>query len=86
MSGWAFVNEFVNDYPRRGIWNGVVALTNRPLTREQATWPKDGRLDITLGIDLLQGGQQDLDDKLAAGVTKLDQVTHVTYLGAVSPR
>lgn len=82
ISGWAFVNQCLDDYPRKGVWNGVVALTNRPLTREQSNWPDDDRLDIVSGIDLLEGSQQDVEDKLATSVPKLDQITHVIYVGA----
>lgn len=81
ISGWAFVNQCLEDYPRKGIWNGVVALTNRPLSREQSSWPDDDRLNIVSGIDLLEGSQQDVEGKIAASVPKLNQITHVIYMG-----
>lgn len=83
ISGWAFVNQCLEDYPHKGVWNGVVALTNRPLSREQSSWPDDGRLDIVSGIDLLEGSQQDVEGKLVANVPKLDQITHVVYMGTL---
>jgi nucleoside-diphosphate-sugar epimerase len=81
ISGWAFVNQCLEDYPRKGVWDGVVALTNRPLSREQSNWPDDDRLNIVSGIDLLEGSQQDVEGKLAASVPRLDQITHVMYMG-----
>ncbi|PGH26440.1 hypothetical protein AJ80_01938 [Polytolypa hystricis UAMH7299] len=81
VSGWAFVNEILNDYPKKGVWNKVYALTNRPLTQEDSEWPKDERLSIVSGIDLLQGSQDDLEavmkEKIGGGISK---ITHVYYL------
>jgi hypothetical protein len=81
VSGWSFVNEILNDYPKKGIWTGVHALTNRPLDLEKTLWPKDDRLVVTSGLNLLEGSQDDLESKLGA-IKGLDKVTHVIYLGA----
>lgn len=80
VTGWAFVNELLNDYPKKGIWDGVYALTNRPLTPRTAMWPDDARLHLVSGIDLLEGSQQDLEAKLESQVKCVEQVTHVYYL------
>lgn len=80
VTGWAFVNEILNDYPRKGIWKSVLALTNRPLDTTQAMWPKDDRVAITSGLNLLEGSQQDVEAKLAR-VAGIEEVTHVFYLG-----
>jgi hypothetical protein len=80
VTGWAFVNEILNDYPEKGIWSGVHALTNRPLSAEKAFWPKDDRLVITSGIDLLEGTQENLESKLGS-TPGIEKVTHVFYLG-----
>ncbi|VUC28756.1 unnamed protein product [Clonostachys rosea] len=79
VTGWAFVNEILNDYPQNGIWTGVHALTNRPLSAEKAFWPKDDRLVITSGIDLLEGTQENLNSKLGS-IPGIEKVTHVFYL------
>lgn len=82
VTGWAFVNEILNDYPKKGVWAGVVALTNRPLSREQSQWPNDDRLSIVSGVDLLQGSQADLENTLKAKVLNISKITHVIYLGS----
>jgi len=81
VTGWAFVNEILNDYPKKGVWKNVYALTNRPLSREDSEWPSDPRLNIVSGIDLLEGGQSDLERELENGIEGLGEVTHVYYLG-----
>ena len=80
VSGWAFVNEILNDYPQKSVWSGVHALTNRPLDPQAALWPKDERLAVTSGINLLEGSQQDVERKLAT-IPGIENVTHVVYLG-----
>lgn len=80
VTGWSFVNEILNDYPKTGIWGKVHALTNRPLAPEDTLWPKDERLNIVSGIDLLQGSQQDLTKELST-IEGVQNVTHVYYLG-----
>lgn len=81
VSGWAFVNEILKDYPKKGIWDRVYALTNRPLTPKTAMWPEDPRLHLVSGIDLLEGSQEDLEAKLKSKVKGVEEVTHVYYLG-----
>lgn len=85
MSGWAMVNEILNDYPEKGIWGGVVALTNRPLSLEQSQWPRDSRLSIVSGVDILAGSQQDLENTLKARVPEIGLITHMIYLGMLIP-
>lgn len=80
VSGWAMVNEILNDYPEQGIWGGVVALTNRPLSLEQSQWPRDSRLSIVSGVDILAGSQQDLENTLKARVPEIGSITHMIYL------
>jgi hypothetical protein len=81
VSGWSFVNEMLNDYPDKGLWAKVHALTNRPLTQEASAWPADPRLNIVSGIDLLAGTQEELEDTIRSKVTGIEKVTHVYYLG-----
>jgi hypothetical protein len=81
VTGWSFVNEILGDYPKKGIWDKVHALTNRPLTQQDAMWPKDDRLNIVSGIDLLKDSQEDLEKELKTKVKGIEKVTHVYYLG-----
>jgi hypothetical protein len=80
VSGWSFVNEILNDYPKKGIWSGVLALTNRPLTVEESFWPNDDRLSITSGINLLDDDQETIEKKLRE-IGGIKNVTHLIYLG-----
>jgi hypothetical protein len=85
VSGWAFVNETLNDYPKEGVWGKVHALANRPLKQSDSFWPNDARLNIISGIDLLEGSQQDLEKALSE-IDGVKRVTHVYYLGEIPPR
>lgn len=80
VSGWSFVNEILNDYPKKDIWRKVHALTNRPLKQSDSFWSNDPRLNIVSGIDLLQGSQIDVEKSLA-NIVGVQEVTHVYYLG-----
>lgn len=80
VTGWAFVNEILNDYPKKGTWTKVHALTNRPLTLEDSNWPQDSRLNIVSGIDLLQGSQEELEKVMKEKIEGVEKVTHVYYL------
>lgn len=81
VTGWAFVNEILHDYPKEEIWGKVYALTNRPLKQRDSLWPNDERLNIVSGIDLLKGSQEDLEDALRK-IKGIEKVTHVYYLGS----
>jgi len=83
VTGWAFVNEILHDYPKKGVWKKVHALTNRPLKQSDSLWPNDSRLKIVSGIDLLKGSQDDLEKELR-GIEGVEEVTHVYYLGELS--
>lgn len=83
-SGWAFVNEILHDYPKKGIWKKVHALTNRPLKQSDSLWPADNRLNIVSGIDLLKGSQEYLDATIKEQVEGVEEVTHVYYLGTTT--
>lgn len=85
--GWAIVNEILNNYPKKGTYSKVTALTNRPLAREEALWPIPGgerpELNIVSGIDLTQGTMEDVRDKLQERVPDIDSVTQVHYFGKI---
>lgn len=80
VTGWTFVNEMLNDYPKKGIWDKVHALTNRPLSVKDSFWPNDPRLNIVSGVDLLKGSQEDLEAELKSKVQGIENVTHVYFL------
>ncbi|KAH4001645.1 hypothetical protein HBI56_071490 [Parastagonospora nodorum] len=80
VTGWSFINEILQDYPKSGTWKCAHALTNRPLSQEQSQWPNDPRLNIVSGIDLLAGSQKDLETELQSKIPNIKEVTHVYYL------
>ncbi|KAL0940235.1 sirq protein [Colletotrichum truncatum] len=80
VSGWSFVNEVLHDYPQEGVWDGCIALTNRPLDHQKTLWPKDERLSLVSGVDLLKGSQDDLNRVMKEKVLWVGQITHVFYL------
>ena len=80
VTGWAFINEILNDYPKQNTWKRAHALTNRPLSQEQSQWPKDPRLNIVSGIDLLANTQESLEDELKENIPNIGEVTHMYYL------
>ena len=83
--GWAIVNEILNNYPEKGVYSKVTALTNRPLAIEDALWPNpDGHrpeLNIVSGIDLTKGTVEEVRAVLQARVPDIDSVTQVHYFG-----
>lgn len=81
VTGWSVVNEILTNYPKKGIWDKVYALTNRPLSQKDSRWPDDPRLKIVSGVDLLKGSQEDLEKELRDKVEGIEAVTHVYYLG-----
>ena len=80
VTGWSFVNEILNDYPAKGTWTCVVAMTNRPLKQEVSYWPSDPRLQIVSGVDLL-GSQDQIEHALKKNVKDVEKITHAYYLG-----
>jgi uncharacterized protein YbjT (DUF2867 family) len=81
ITGWAIVNELLNDYPAPGVFKHVTAITNRPLSSEAAGWPKDSRLQTISGIDLLKGTQEELEETLRQKIQGIDNVTEVFFNG-----
>ena len=79
ISGWAVVNQILSDYPAKGGFSAVTALTNRPLPVEYALWPKDSRLDIVSGLDLMKGSQQELEASIKEKIKGIENVTQVYF-------
>lgn len=80
ISGWAFINEILHDYPSPNTWKRAHALTNRPLTLEKSQWPNDSRLNIVSGVDLLFPSQEDVVKELSEQIPDIKEVTHVYYV------
>ncbi|KAK2751620.1 hypothetical protein FQN55_000341 [Onygenales sp. PD_40] len=86
ISGWAFVNQLLHDYPRSGTWAKVTGVTKRPMNAEEISyWPRDdeGRLQLLSGVDFADDTEEEVRGKFVAGVVDVEMVTPVYYL--VSP-
>lgn len=81
IGGWAIVNKILNNYPSKDTFSSVTALTNRPLLLEDSKWPKDSRLDIVSGIDLMKGSQKDLEQTFKEKVPNVHNVTQLYFYG-----
>ena len=79
ISGWAIVNQILSDYPAKDVFSAVTALTNRPLPAEYALWPKDSRLDVVSGLDLMKGSQEELEASMKEKIKGIENVTQVFY-------
>jgi nucleoside-diphosphate-sugar epimerase len=83
--GWAIVNEILNNYPNAGTYYKVTALTNRPLSRQDALWPESApgmpELNIVSGIDLTKGTVEEVKKVMKERVPGIETVTHVFYFG-----
>ncbi len=79
ISGWAIVNQLLSDYPSKGIFSAVTALTNRSLPAEYAQWPEDPRLNLVSGLDLLKGSQDDLEISMKEKIRGIENVTQVYF-------
>jgi hypothetical protein len=80
VTGWSVVNEILNDYPEKGVWDSVIAMTNRPLRQEDSFWPTDPRLQIVSGVDLL-GSLDQIEEALKKNIKDVKKITHAYYLG-----
>ncbi|PGH32521.1 hypothetical protein GX50_04695 [[Emmonsia] crescens] len=81
ISGWAFINQLLHDYPRSGIWGRVTGITMRPMNEEEVSyWPKDERLQLVSGVDFVGDSEEALKGKFSSGIVDVESVTQVYYL------
>ncbi|KAJ5668720.1 hypothetical protein N7462_009790 [Penicillium macrosclerotiorum] len=79
INGWALVNQLLSGYPSPDSFSRITAVANRPFTSDEAKWPRDDRLQIVSGIDLLGGDDSSLQKTLAQKVPSVETVSHVYY-------
>lgn len=86
--GWAVVNEILLNYPVKGSYSKVTALTNRPLSCKHSLWPEPAedvpKLNIVSGVDLTKGTVEELTEILKKKIHDVSTVTHVFYFGTYS--
>jgi len=81
IQGWAVTNELLNGYPSADKFAKVTALANRPPSGNML-WPKNDKLQVVSGIDLLnEGGQEALEKQMKEKVPGIEAVTHVFFFG-----
>lgn len=87
--GWSVVDQILKNYPEEGVFRKVTALSNRPLSVENAFWPAAGpgtpALQIVDGIDLTSGTVDQVRETLQRRVPDIDTVTHIYYFGMCYP-
>ncbi|KAL3462630.1 hypothetical protein BJX64DRAFT_299393 [Aspergillus heterothallicus] len=83
ITGWAAVNALLNDYPTPDTFQRVTALTNRPLSAEDALWPESEKLRIVSGLDLLAGDQATLETTMREKVPSIETVSHVYFFAYI---
>ncbi|OAS99931.1 SirQ protein [Blastomyces dermatitidis ER-3] len=84
ISGWAFINQLLHDYPRPGIWDRVTGVTMRPLNEEEVSyWPEDKRLQLVSGVNFVGDTEEVLKGKLGSRLVGVGSFTHVFYLVSV---
>ena len=79
ITGWAIVNQLLNDYPAKGVFSRITAVTNRPLPAQYAQWSSDSRLQVVSGLDLLRGTQSDLEATMKEKIKEIESVSHVYF-------
>ncbi|KAI1948664.1 hypothetical protein LOZ12_006212 [Ophidiomyces ophidiicola] len=80
MSGWAFINQLLHNYPRPGIWRRITGVNRKPMNEEEKSyWPTDGRLALASGFDL-HGDDEDILRQKFEKIRDMKTVTHVYYL------
>jgi hypothetical protein len=79
ISAWA-VTKCALSYPTPTTFTRVIGLTNRPLPLDKSGLPHDPRLELYSGVNL-RASLDEVLAKLQETVPRLEDVTHVYYLG-----
>jgi nucleoside-diphosphate-sugar epimerase len=78
--GWGVTNNLL-DFPTPTTFEHIIALTNRPLTKAQALWPNNSRLEVHSGIDL--STSVDIVTSQLRQISHIAQVTHIYFASYV---
>lgn len=86
ISGWSFINQLLQGYPRAGTWSRITGVTRKPMSREEVSfWPQsheDPAFRLVSGFDIHNDQEQTLMAKFQKEVTDIHTVTHLYYLDA----
>ncbi|KAF9869376.1 sirq protein [Colletotrichum karsti] len=86
ITGWSITNAILGGYPTESTFTSVTALTNRPLAKEAAQWPRTEtpQLHVASGIDILTSrGQEGLEADLRDKVKNISQISHVYFFAYI---
>ena len=78
ITGWGIVNTALS-YPTPDTFDQVIGLTNRPLSKEAATFPDDARLKLYSGVNLSQSVEEIA--KALKDIEAIEKTTHVYFSG-----
>lgn len=82
---WSVVDQILKNYPDKGTFSRVTALSNRLLKEENAFWPANNpntpKLHIVDGVDLTTGSVGDIRTGVKARVPSIESVSHIYYFG-----
>ncbi|KAH0840716.1 hypothetical protein AYO21_00630 [Fonsecaea monophora] len=85
--GWAVVDQILKNYPQKGTFSKVTALTNRPLDLQDSQWPEPGgtnpELALVSGVDLTRGTVEDIKQQLKERVPDIGTVTQIFYFAYI---
>ncbi|KAI0121199.1 hypothetical protein BJ170DRAFT_149431 [Xylariales sp. AK1849] len=84
ITGWAITKAILEGYPSEDAFASVTALTNRPLSLDDALWPTSSKLDVVSGIDILTAqGQEALEAEVKDRVKHATEITHVYFFAYI---
>ncbi|KAF7537188.1 hypothetical protein G7054_g3886 [Neopestalotiopsis clavispora] len=84
ITGWAITKAILDGYPTADTFASVTALTNRPLSIEDALWTESPKLDVVSGLDLLTSkGQAGLEAELKERVKHAGEITHLYFFAYI---
>lgn len=81
ITGWAIVNQLLQNNSDANQFSRVTALTNRQLNHKDTLWPESDKLLLTTANIMPDGGQAELEADLKAKVRDISTVTHVYFFG-----
>jgi hypothetical protein len=81
ITGWAIVNQLLQNNANSDQFSRVTALTNRPLDHKDTLWPQSAKLLLTTANIMHEGGQKGLENDLKSKVKDISTVTHVYFFG-----
>ncbi|KAH8196435.1 hypothetical protein TruAng_009395 [Truncatella angustata] len=87
LIGWSCVNQLLLKYPRKGSFEKVTAVTNRPVKLEESFWPTESttpELRLVSGIDLAIGDGRGVELAEQLKREGINGITHVYYFDVLN--